>query len=105
MMRPEDNPADEAFERDLMLAEIATLTRQLAEAKGAIEELRGLLRASEQVTALKIAERDEVTAQRDAMREWIKQIRLHHERINQKHGRPISQSATIGMCDRALGAL
>ena len=32
-MRPEDNPADEAFERDLMLAEIATLTRQLAEVK------------------------------------------------------------------------
>ena len=77
MMRPEDNPADEAFERDLMLAEIATITRQLAEAKGAIEELRGLLRASEQVTALKIAERDEVTAQRDAMRGALEEIRDH----------------------------
>ena len=37
-MRPEDNPADEAYERDLMVAEIATLTWQLAEAKAHRDE-------------------------------------------------------------------
>ena len=69
-MRPEDNPADEAFERDLMLAEIATLTRQLAEAR---VELEREASAADRLHR----ERDEATAQRDAMRGALEEIRDH----------------------------
>lgn len=82
-------------ERD---AEIATLTRQLAEAR---VELEREASAADRLHR----ERDEATAQRDAMRVALEEIRASARECSAEAGVLLAPDWIVEQCDRALGAL